>query len=267
MTPAARIPYTRSQLAADIRALGVLSGDVVMLHVSYKAIGEVMGGPNEVVHALLDALTPSGTLMMYVGWNDIPDHLHELPEAAQAVYREHYPPFDPLTARAVRDHGVLAECVRTWPGVRRSMNPEASVCAIGARAAWITGDHPLNYGYGAGSPFAKLVEVGGRVLMLGAPLDTITLLHHAENRARMRHKHVVRYAVPLLRDGRTVWVNVEDFNTGDPHDTYTFEQIAQAHLAAGGGRRSRVGSADSYLFDAGELVSFAVDWLELRFGE
>lgn len=266
MTPAARIPYTRSQLAAEVRALGIAPGDIVMLHASYKAIGPVMGGPNEVVHALLDALTPAGTLMMYVGWNDIPDFLRELPEAIQAAYRANHPPFDPLTARAVRDHGVLAECVRTWPGARRSMNPEASVCAIGARAAWIAGDHLLNYGYGAGSPLAKLVDAGGKVLMLGAPLDTITLLHHAENSARMRHKRMVRYAVPLLRDGRTVWVDVEDFDTGDPHDDYTLEQIARAHLAAGGGRQGRVGSADSYLFGAAELVAFAVDWLELRFG-
>lgn len=266
MTSRARIPYTRSQLAADINALGVIPGDVVMLHASYKAIGPVMGGPNEVVHALLDALTPAGTLMMYVGWNDIPDFLRDLPEAVQGAYRENHPPFDPLTARAVRDHGILAECVRTWPGSRRSMNPEASVCAVGARATWITGEHPLNYGYGAGSPFAKLVEARGRVLTLGAPLDTITLLHHAENRARIRHKRIVRYAVPLLRDGRTVWVDVEDFDTGDPLDDYTFDQIARAYLRAGGGQQGRIGDAESYLFNAADLVAFAVDWLELHFG-
>ena len=83
-------------------------------------------------------------------------------------------------------------------------------------------DHPSDYGYGPGSPLAKLVESGGKVLMLGAPLDTITLLHYAENRANLRHKAVVRYSYPVLRDGEKVWIDVEDFDTGDPHDDYSF---------------------------------------------
>ena len=53
------------------------------------------------------------------------------------------------------------------------------MAAVGAQAEWLTRDHPSDYGYGPGSPLAKLVESGGKVLMLGAPLDTITLLHYA----------------------------------------------------------------------------------------
>ncbi len=81
--------------------------------------------------------------------------------------------------------GILAEFIRTTPGARRSGNPGASVAAIGAQAEWLTADHPLDYGYGPGSPLAKLVEAGGKVLMAGAPPDTMTLLHHAEHLARI----------------------------------------------------------------------------------
>ncbi|WP_406569399.1 AAC(3) family N-acetyltransferase, partial [Burkholderia cenocepacia] len=97
------------------------------------------------------------------------------------------------------------------------MNPEASMVALGIQAKQLTQDHPLDYGYGAGSPLAKLVEHKGKVLMLGAPLDTITLLHYAENRARMAHKNIVRYQCPILRDGQKVWVDVEDYDTGKEH--------------------------------------------------
>ena len=76
--------------------------------------------------------------------------------------------------------------------------------------------------------------------MLGAPLDTITLLHYAENRANLRHKAVVRYSYPVLRDGEKVWIDVEDFDTGDPHDDYSFEDRAglsgSGQWAAGEGR-------------------------------
>jgi aminoglycoside 3-N-acetyltransferase len=102
--------------------------------------------------------------------------------------------------------------------------------------------------------------------MLGAPLDTITLLHHAEYRAALRHKQVIRYPCPILRDGQTVWVDVEDFATGDPHDDYRFEAIARDYVTLNRARRETVGQAETYLFDAADLVAYAVQWLEARFG-
>jgi aminoglycoside 3-N-acetyltransferase len=258
---------THSQLVDELKALGVAAGQIVMVHASVRAIGRIIGGPNVIIEALLDTLTPAGALMMYVGWEDIPDFVSNLPPAIQQDYYAEHPPFDPRIARAVRDHGILAEIVRGWPGAQRSLNPEASVAAIGARAEWITRDHPLNYGYGAGSPLEKLVEAQGQVLMLGAPLDTLTLLHYVENRAQMRHKRVIRYSCPILREGMRVWAEIEDYDTGEPHGDYTFDEIARAYLALGKGRKGTIGNAPSSLFDAADLCAFALPWLEDRFGE
>jgi aminoglycoside 3-N-acetyltransferase len=258
---------THSQLVDELKTLGVAVGQIVMVHAAVRAIGKIMGGPNVIVEALLETLTPAGALMMYVGWEDIPDFVSNLPLALQQDYYAEHPPFDPRIARAVRDHGILAEIVRGWPGAQRSLNPEASVAAIGARAEWITRDHPLNYGYGAGSPLEKLVEAQGQVLMLGAPLDTLTLLHYAENRAQMRHKRIIHYSCPILREGERVWVEIEDYDTGEPHGDYTFDEIARAYLALGKGRQGTIGNAPSSLFDAADLCAFAINWLEDRFGE
>ncbi|HRF47366.1 MAG TPA: aminoglycoside 3-N-acetyltransferase [Anaerolineales bacterium] len=260
------LPHRPSRILADLRALGVAPGQTVMLHASVKAIGPVMGGPNTIVQSLFDALTPTGTLMMYAGWADIPDFIDELPADEQAAYRAEHPAFDPATARAVRDHSVLAEVLRTWPATRRSLNPEASMIANGADAEWLTADHALDYGYGVASPLARLVERGGQVLLLGAPLDTITLLHHAEYHARLRDKRVVNYSCPVLQAGTRVWVDIEDFDTGEPHDAYSLEGVALAYLAEHPVPQSRVGDAAAYLFPAAPLVAFAVDWLEKHFG-
>jgi len=258
---------THSQLVDELTALGVAAGQIVMIHASVKAVGRIMGGPNVIVEALLDALTPAGTLMMYVGWEDIPDFVLNLPHAVQQEYYAEHPPFDPHVASAVREHGILAEVVRGWPGAQRSLNPEASVVALGAQAEWLTRDHPLDYGYGTGSPLEKLVEARGLVLMLGAPLDTLTLLHYAENRAQMRHKRVIRYSCPILRMGERVWVEIEDYDTGEPHGDYTFDGIAREYLAQGKGQQGTIGHAPSFLFDAADLSAFAIAWLEERFGE
>ena len=88
--------------------------------------------------------------------------------------------------------GVLAETLRTWPGALRSRNPGASMVAIGARARWLTADHPYDYGYGPGSPLAKLVEADGSVALLGSDLDQVTLLHLSEHLAELPNKRVVR---------------------------------------------------------------------------
>ncbi|MCA1696520.1 MAG: aminoglycoside 3-N-acetyltransferase, partial [Actinobacteria bacterium] len=189
---------------------------------------------------------------------------------APRAWRAHVPPFDPAASRAARDNGVLPEFLRTTPGARRSGNPGASVAALGARAGWLTADHPLDYGYGEGSPLAKLVAVGGKVVMVGAPLDTMTLLHHAEHLAQLPGKRVIRSEVPFATtDGAVDWRMVEEFDTCDPvvaglAGDY-FATIATAFLAAGQGRAGLVGSAPSVLVEAAAMTAFAVDWLEHMF--
>lgn len=277
-------PVGRARLTAEMRALGVRPGAVLMVHARISALGWVVGGTGAVVLALLDAVGPDGTLMAYAGWEDDPYGMAGWPERWRAAYAADLPPFDPATAEAVHANGRLPERIRTWPGARRSRQPEAGVVALGARADWIVADHPLDDPYGAGSPLAKLVAADGQVLMLGAPLSTLTLLHHAEATARVAVKRRVTYEMPILEDGRAVWRTFRDIDTSNgafPYervaaevaatpgvgpDRELFEAIARQSLAAGVGARGRVGQGDSALFPARPLHAFAEAWLETRFG-
>src|SRR5690242_6864440 len=56
--------YSREQLANDFHKLGINAADIVMLHASVRAVGEVAGGPDQIHLALKDMLTADGTLMM-----------------------------------------------------------------------------------------------------------------------------------------------------------------------------------------------------------
>ena len=261
--------HTAASLRADLERLGVATGDVVMVHAAMSRMGRLLHGPDAFVTALREAVGETGTVMAYVDWDgdyeDLLDgHGRILPE-----WREKIPPFDPASSRAVRDNGILAEFIRTTPGGLRSGNPGASVAAIGANAEWLTADHPLDYGYGEGSPFAKLVGAGAKVLMAGAPLDTMTLLHHAEHLADIAGKRIKRYDVPLLRDGEVWWRMTEEFDTSDPiveglADDY-FAEIVREFLSSGKGREGRVGDASCVLVDAVGICAFGKAWLEERF--
>ena len=260
---------TRSRLVRDLRALGVAAGQVVMLHASVKAIGWVVGGPDVVLRALLDVLTPSGTLMILAGWEDNPYHLADWPKDRQQAYLDECPAFDPATSRA--DHrslSILAEYLRTWPGACRSGHPESSFVSVGQLAAWLTENHSLQYGHGPGSPMAKLCKSGGQVLLLGAGSSSVTLLHHAEHLADVPNKRIVRYKMPVLRDGERVWVDVEEYDTSRgivdwPVDY--FESIVEEYVAAGNGHSGKVGAAQAFRFDAASLNRFAVEWMEQHF--
>jgi aminoglycoside 3-N-acetyltransferase len=264
----------RSRLAADLRRLGVRPGGVTMAHTRMSALGWVVGGSETVVRALLDALGPDGTLMAYASWEEHVYRPSEWPEEHRDAYLAEPPVFDPATAEADRAHGRIPERVRTWPGAEHSGHPDAGVVAVGARAGWICHPHPPDDGYGAGTPLARLVEAGGQVLLLGAPLDTATLLHHAEAIARAAGRRRVTYRVPVAEDGAVVERTYSDIDTSGSVFPYErlglgedeFAVIARAALAAGIGVSGVVGQAESHLLPARELTEFAVGWLEDRFG-
>jgi aminoglycoside 3-N-acetyltransferase len=228
-----------------------------------------------VVFALLDAVGPEGTLLALTGWDHDSFDLARWPERARRAYLEDPPIFDPELSEGARDFGRLAERIRTWPGAVRSNHPEASFAAVGARARWLTDDQPWDHPYGPGSPLAKLVEAGGDVLMLAAPLETLTILHYAEEMARVPNKKAVVYEA-AVRVGESVeWRRIHDIDTSTgafPYESVVdsgadgFEVIGRAALDAGVGRRGPVGASVSHLFRAPDLVRFASAWMEKRFG-
>lgn len=267
-------PFTRSQLAADLRALGVERGDVLEIHASLRAVGRVVGGVDAVVLALLDAVGAEGTLAVVASMEDEAID-PPAPLEAQRARRAEVPSFDPARSAVRREHGVLAERIRTWPGASRGDHPEAGVAAVGAWAAWLVAPHPADFAFGVGTPYERLKEAGGKALLLGAPLNTITMLHHAESIAPLPDKVVISYEMPVLVGGERVWRAYRDIDSASgafdyarvvPEGVDAFDVIARAALEAGVGRAGPVGMAWSHLLPAQALVEFAVGWLTERFG-
>lgn len=270
MTNAPAAFLTRYDLRGDAERVGIRHGDIVMVHAAMSKVGRLLNGPDALIGALRDVIGPEGTLAAYTDWDARYDELLDAEGRVRSEWREHIPPFDAQASRAIRENGVLPEFLRTTPGAMRSASSGASVAAIGSRAAWLIADHSIDYGYGEHSPFAKLVQANGKVLMVGAPLDTMTLLHHAEHLARIPNKLVRRIEVPFADAGQVRWRFIEEFETAEPvvrglADDY-FARIVEGFLETGRGSRGLIGHANSVLVDAAPIVAFAVDWLERRCG-
>lgn len=170
--------HTQETLTADARRLGLEAGDAVLVHSSYKSLGQVAGGAATVVAALEQALGPDGLLLM-PSFNLV-DH-----DQRAATWN---------LATTPSTVGYLTEFFRTMPGTVRSDHYSHSVAARGKDAAAFVGGHlcldgfespwdraPWGRTYGHQSPMLKAYRhPKGKVLMLGTDHKSSTYCHVVE---------------------------------------------------------------------------------------
>ena len=259
-----KTPATVDSLQRDFRALGLRPGTVVLAHSSLSAMGWVCGGAVAVVAALQSALGSSGTLVMPAHspglsepgkWENPP-----VPECWWPVIRENLPAYDEVLT-PTSHMGVISETFRRQKGVLRSSHPQLSFCACGPQASPIVDDHSLAFGLGEGSPLARIYDLNGSVLLLGASHGSNTSMHLAEYRANFPTRKVVREGAPIYASGSRRW---ETFEEVEP-DSSDFDRIGEDYLKSDAGRvvrRGKVGLADCQLMPQRDVVDFAVAWLE-----
>jgi aminoglycoside 3-N-acetyltransferase len=255
---ASEAPVTQAGLARDLRALGVRAGSVLLVHTAMSKLGWVCGGAQAVAGGLLDALGPEGTLVVptHTNGNSEPSEWQNppVPESWWPVIRAEMPPYDP--ARTPSGWmGAVPELVRTLPGALRSDHPHYSFAAIGPRAEAVTAGHELTSGLGEGSPLARVHDLDGDVLLLGADHGSNTSLHLAEYRIPEPVRGASGAAVSTAA-GRQ-WITWEDV-IGDEGD---FDALGAAFDATGAVTIGRTGAGESRLMRQRELVAFGVEWM------
>ena len=145
--------------------------------------------------------------------------------------------------------------MRTWPGARRSDHPHYSFAAVGPKAGTVTAGHELTSGLGERSPLARVYDLDGDVLLLGAGHGSNTSLHFAEYRVASPNRG--ESGAAIVRDGRREWVTWEDV-IGDEED---FDRIGAAFDATGAVTIGRAGNGEARLMKQRALVAFGVAWM------
>ena len=162
----------KATIVNGLRAMGIVPGDVVMLHSSLKSLGYVEGGAQTVLEAVYEAVSPGGTLV-------VPTYYLPGGTIYNTCKMEGYV-FDP------RQHGsnlgALPDTFLKMPGIKRSIHPTHSVSALGPQAEYVVSAHHLAPSiFGPGSPWERCLQLNAKVLGLGISMGPVTFYHLLED--------------------------------------------------------------------------------------
>jgi len=251
-------------LAEDLRSLKVAPGDTLMVHASVRSVGDIAGGPDQIHLAIKEALTETGTLMMYAScpeyYDEVGRGLH--PGSIERELLEKMPAFDAFSARAARDNGTLVEFFRSYPG--SLVNDHVARFVVwGAHARYLISEQPWDFAYGRGSALDRFRKLDGKILLIGCDHDSVTFLHYAEHILDVPDLRIATFEVPVVENGERVWKEMNEVDTSGsgahakwPHRF--FAQIVNAYLSKTQNRGGRVGHAHCFLFDAQGLLELAL---------
>ena len=179
----------RRDLVRGFLDLGLGSEDVVLVHSSYRSLGDVEGGPQTVVDALLEIIGHKGTLV-------VPTFTLSF---CEQYNREGNGYFD--LDNTPSEMGILTETVRKMPGAKRSLHPIHSFAVYGRFTDEITslGDRSS---FGAGSGLAKLHELDAKIMVIGLRYtNSMTFFRYIEQMVGTEYRYIKEFSGSIIVRG------------------------------------------------------------------
>ncbi len=227
--------FSKQDLVADFKKIGLRAGDLVCVHSSYKSIGPVDGGANTVIDALIETVGPKGTLMF--------------PAFTFYLLEQDAPVFD--FEKSPSCVGFLSELFRTEYAEQRSVHVSHSYSVRGPLTKELCAHSEDITPCDAATPLGKLLAMGGKILMIGCSYNCLTAVHVIEE---TNHVPYVRFkAMP----GATIMQNGKSRPLASKAVypfSYEFTRLEQPLKQAGGVKEDKIGNAASLLINGTILV-------------
>lgn len=217
---------TPEQVLQALYALELQPGDGVLVHSAIQYLGQPVGGLAIYANALYRALNimPSGDAG---GTLAVPTFNFGFARGES---------YDPDTTPSV-GMGAFSEYIRQLPHARRTVHPMQSLAVLGLYAADLA-QRDTPSAFDPGSAFERMLGLDFKLLLLGANIQAVSMLHYSEQRMQVPYRYWKDFN-GLVKTGsgwqtRTYRMFVRDMELDAKIELYP----VQRHLVAQGQWRS-----------------------------
>lgn len=241
--------YTKKQLTAQLRKMKLSPDETLLVHSSFKAMGEVAGGAQTVLDALCEYLSEGLLLMPTHTWDSVgPDN----------------PSFDARTTPGCT--GVLGTLLLERPGAVRSLHPTHSLAAWGKDAAeFIKGEQYRSTPCPREGCMGRLLDRRGKVLFIGCPLSKNTFLHGVEEWAGIEHRLGEEYTCIITDASGSGFIgSMRSHRAPVPDVSLNYAKMEQPFLELGAAFEGALGEARCVLCDCARMTRITTELLILQ---
>lgn len=238
--------YSKDNLIEHLKTLGIDARGTLLVHSSFKSIGEVEGGPDTVLDALIE--------FMKEGLLILPTHTWKYIDKDNPVFDVQESP---------SNVGILTEKFRKRPETIRSEHPTHSVSALGKGAAeLVQGEYKHDTPCARESVWGKIVDLKAQVLMIGVDLTRCTFIHGIEEwvdiPGRMTDSHEALFSV--LHTGKKIEVpSRRHCGLSWSHHFWKVDEVLEEEGAMSKGT---FGNAESRVVDTEKTTELLTELLE-----
>lgn len=237
--------HTKHSLIEQLEHAEIDKKGTILMHSSFKSIGEVEGGADTVLDALTEYMQ---------------DGLLVLPTHTWSYINADNPRFYVETSPSCI--GILPELFRKRSGVVRSYHPTHSVAALGQDAvSFVEGNERCDTPCHRESPWGKLLDRKATILLVGVDLRRNTFIHGIEEwldiPGRLTDGHEQLYTV--LSDGTEIPVPSRRHH-GLPWSEH-FWKVESLLEEQGAIYRGQLGDANVWVCDTVKMTDILTDML------
>ena len=153
--------YTKTDVKRYLASLGLKSDDTVLIHTSYKSVGEIEGGPNALIDAFCEYL--------HSGLFIIPTHTWDNVNPQNSTY---------IVNKTLPCIGLIPQIAAFRSDGVRSLHPTHSIWAHGVESeSFIAGEELSETPAPIGGAWWRLGDVQAKILLIGVGLNRNTYIH------------------------------------------------------------------------------------------
>ena len=230
---------TKAEFSAALKNLGIENGQGLLVHSAVQFLGRPAGGVEMYYEALCEALGISDQRLA------ISDQLPEIqPERstfklqpstgtlAVPTFTFAFARGEPYDPQETPSHGmgVFSEYVRRRPEARRTPHPMQSLAVVGYWASDLA-DRDTPSAFDPGSAFERMLALDFKLLLLGADIQAVSVLHYSEQRAQVPYRYWKEFQGPVRTPAgwqdRAYRMFVRDLEGGARIELYPVQRLLE----------------------------------------